>query len=365
MISYSRSSSDRNRKKDGCYSQYNLSSYSFRQPNMLPSYIFCSFSTLDSKALSHDLFAVCDKCSQKMVSGDDRSEGDDRSIDPGFGGTFSPEDQRPHHFFFPFRYDIKIHVIHPEHDLQHESRTCAAGDGYCREHSVSGFRLGGTVGRDRCPDDVWRGNLRSGKRRRTAAGTAGGRRFRCFSRNLRRRYDRRDFRGRLYESRSGQGKIGVPIYVAVAYLLTYRILSGRPFVFVAGDHETDAGSGYSVPVIGTSNKIQGRNTLEKGLQTRSPFLIQNLGGLEDMANLTKYEMETVVNYNAGEQTATVDTRDKSVMRKLDRIVADYPDSYQLLNQTDIDKTYSMPKSFVTYRKPRTGKAENGKVEFCR
>lgn len=71
-----------------------------------------------------------------------------------------------------------------------------------------------------------------------------------------------------------------------------------------------------------------------------------------MANLTKYEMETVVNYNAGEQTATVYTRDKSVMRRLDRLVADYPDSYKLINQTDIDKTYSMPKSYVTYRKPR-------------
>ncbi|WP_286082292.1 hypothetical protein [Parablautia intestinalis] len=33
-----------------------------------------------------------------------------------------------------------------------------------------------------------------------------------------------------------------------------------------------------------------------------------------MTNLTKYEMETVVNYNAGEQTATVYTRYKSVMR---------------------------------------------------
>ena len=42
----------------------------------------------------------------------------------------------------------------------------------------------------------------------------------------------------------------------------------------------------------------------------------------------------------------------SVMRRLDRLVADYPDSYRLLRQTDIDKTYSMPKSFVTYRKPR-------------
>lgn len=71
-----------------------------------------------------------------------------------------------------------------------------------------------------------------------------------------------------------------------------------------------------------------------------------------MVNLTKYELETVVNYNAGEQTATVYTRDKSVMRRLDQLVENYPDTYKLLNQTDIDKTYSMPKSYVTYRKPR-------------
>ena len=82
------------------------------------------------------------------------------------------------------------------------------------------------------------------------------------------------------------------------------------------------------------------------------FFDMGKGEYQIMTNLTKYEMETVVNYNAGEQTATVYTRDKSVMRRLDRLVADYPDSYKLLNQTDIDKTYSMPKSYVTYRKPR-------------
>ena len=71
-----------------------------------------------------------------------------------------------------------------------------------------------------------------------------------------------------------------------------------------------------------------------------------------MSKLTKYEMETIVNYNAAEQTATVYTRDKAVMRKLDRLVEAYPESYRLLDQTDIDKTYSMPKSYVTYRKPR-------------
>ena len=76
-----------------------------------------------------------------------------------------------------------------------------------------------------------------------------------------------------------------------------------------------------------------------------------------MTNLTKYETDTIANYNAGEQTATIYTGDKSVMRRMDRLVADYPESYKLLKQTDIDKTYSMPKSYVTYRKPRTVSAE--------
>ena len=71
-----------------------------------------------------------------------------------------------------------------------------------------------------------------------------------------------------------------------------------------------------------------------------------------MTPLSRYEQETVVNYNAEEQTATVYTRDKAVMRKLDRLVADFPDIYKLIGQTDIDKTYSLPKSYVTYRKPR-------------
>ena len=74
------------------------------------------------------------------------------------------------------------------------------------------------------------------------------------------------------------------------------------------------------------------------------FFGMEKGEYQIMANLTKCEMETVVNYNVGEQTATVYTRDKSVMRRLDRLVADYPESYKLLSQTKIDKTYSMPNN---------------------
>ena len=71
-----------------------------------------------------------------------------------------------------------------------------------------------------------------------------------------------------------------------------------------------------------------------------------------MGSLSKYEQETVINFNAGEQNATVYTRDKTVMRKLDALVTDFPEVYRLVGETDIDKTYSMPKSCVSYRKPR-------------
>ena len=68
--------------------------------------------------------------------------------------------------------------------------------------------------------------------------------------------------------------------------------------------------------------------------------------------LSRYEQETIVNYNAGEQTATVYTRDKAVMRKLDTLAADFPDTYSLIGQDEVSKTYSFPKSHVSYRKPR-------------
>ena len=68
--------------------------------------------------------------------------------------------------------------------------------------------------------------------------------------------------------------------------------------------------------------------------------------------LSRYEQETIVNYNAGEQTATLYTRDKAVMRKLDTLVADFPDTYSLTEQDEVSKTYSFPKSYVCYRKPR-------------
>ncbi|MDE5777543.1 MAG: hypothetical protein K2I10_03415 [Lachnospiraceae bacterium] len=68
--------------------------------------------------------------------------------------------------------------------------------------------------------------------------------------------------------------------------------------------------------------------------------------------LTRYEQESILNYNAGEQTATLYTRDKAVMRKLDTLVADFPYTYKLIEQDEVSKTYFFSKSYVSYRKPR-------------
>ena len=68
--------------------------------------------------------------------------------------------------------------------------------------------------------------------------------------------------------------------------------------------------------------------------------------------LTRYEQETVINFNAEEKTATLYTRDPVVMRNLDSLVTEYPEAFKQVGETDIDKTYEMPQSAVTYRKPR-------------
>lgn len=77
--------------------------------------------------------------------------------------------------------------------------------------------------------------------------------------------------------------------------------------------------------------------------------------------LTRYEQETIINFNAQDQMATLYTRDPAVMRKVDALVIEYPDIFKCIGETDIDKTYEMPKSAVTYRKPRRLSEEQRKA----
>lgn len=45
------------------------------------------------------------------------------------------------------------------------------------------------------------------------------------------------------------------------------------------------------------------------------------------------------------------------MRKLDTLVADFPDTYKLTGQDEAYKTYSFPTSYVSYRKLRAVSTE--------
>ena len=99
-----------------------------------------------------------------------------------------------------------------------------------------------------------------------------------------------------------------------------------------------------VRFIAINNNIDSANQTDSDF---TPFL-----NIKLMGSLSKNEQETIINFNAGEQSATVYTRDKAVMRKLDALVIEFPEVYKLVEETDIDKTYSMPKSCVNYRKPR-------------
>jgi hypothetical protein len=68
--------------------------------------------------------------------------------------------------------------------------------------------------------------------------------------------------------------------------------------------------------------------------------------------LSRYEQETVINFNADEQTATLYTRDSVIIRRIDALVSEFPEVYRCIKATEYDKTYEMPKSYISYRKPR-------------
>ena len=46
--------------------------------------------------------------------------------------------------------------------------------------------------------------------------------------------------------------------------------------------------------------------------------------------LTKYEKETIILMNAGDKEATVYTADRAVMRRLDVLAENYPESYRII-----------------------------------
>lgn len=61
--------------------------------------------------------------------------------------------------------------------------------------------------------------------------------------------------------------------------------------------------------------------------------------------LTRWEMETTINYNADEKVAVLYTRDKAVMRKLDRMVEKCPNTYKCVRETELTKLMNFQRGF--------------------
>lgn len=72
--------------------------------------------------------------------------------------------------------------------------------------------------------------------------------------------------------------------------------------------------------------------------------------------LTKYEQETIINFNEDESTAELYTCSSVMMRKLDKLVEVNPEAYQVKSEDFsygklVSKTYIFPKGLITLRKP--------------
>lgn len=68
-------------------------------------------------------------------------------------------------------------------------------------------------------------------------------------------------------------------------------------------------------------------------------------------NLTKYEQETIINYNNEEKTASIFTYDKSLIRKLDKRLAEMLDMKLIRRGKDFAE-YSLPKKWIKVAFPR-------------
>lgn len=80
-------------------------------------------------------------------------------------------------------------------------------------------------------------------------------------------------------------------------------------------------------------------------------------------NISRLEQETTITFNAEEKTAEVYSADPVMIRKLDKLCEELPDTYQCteVTQTGFGKMYTMPKKMIRFGKPRTYTEEQKKT----
>ena len=69
-------------------------------------------------------------------------------------------------------------------------------------------------------------------------------------------------------------------------------------------------------------------------------------------SLTRYEMETTVNFNAEEKEAKLYSQDKAVIRRMAKLVREFPDIFRVEYETSVGKAYIFPKKYAMPKRPR-------------
>ncbi|MEE3344068.1 MAG: hypothetical protein VZS44_08265 [Bacilli bacterium] len=86
---------------------------------------------------------------------------------------------------------------------------------------------------------------------------------------------------------------------------------------------------------------------------------------DNRTGLTRYEQETVINYNNEEQYATIYSRDPNVLRKLAKMKEKYPDAYEVIEEDKLSKTYKCSKKLIRFGNPPKPLTEEEKAEAIR
>lgn len=71
-------------------------------------------------------------------------------------------------------------------------------------------------------------------------------------------------------------------------------------------------------------------------------------------SLTKWEQETVINYNEDEKQASIFTHSKSLIKKLDSLCKKFPELYVLEKEDKQwqSKTYILLKKYIAIKAPK-------------
>ena len=71
--------------------------------------------------------------------------------------------------------------------------------------------------------------------------------------------------------------------------------------------------------------------------------------------MTREEQETSINMIVADTHADIYTSDPVMIRRMDRLVTEHPDVFEMVRQDEVGKTYRCPKKCVRVSPPRVGR----------